>query len=66
MHRYDPDYCWDVGMVGDIRLEKGVHVNMNGVIRESLNDECHIYIRLLEDLLIQEKMDGGKKNARKK
>ena len=46
-HRYDSHYLWDAGHVEFLRLQNGVHINMRGIINEELQDDVHVFVRLL-------------------
>jgi len=46
VHRYDPNFGLDAGMVHDIKLEGGVIANMGGIISEDLTDDAHVFVQL--------------------
>ena len=47
IHRYDPYYALDTGLMEEMRFENGVKLNVDGVIAEELTDDVHVYVVLL-------------------
>ena len=47
VHRYDPDYCWDVASVADIRVRGGAQLNLARTVSEALKPDEHVIVQLL-------------------
>ena len=46
VHRYDPNCAFETGLVAEIKLNKGVTCNRNGLIKEDLRDDDHVFVIL--------------------
>ena len=57
----DPDYAFGTGVVHELRMESGVLLNMRGTISDELQDDVHVWVQLMDDWMLQQKLADTKK-----